>query len=188
VALPGNEETIGVIDGACFLICLDDISPTTPDDQINNFMLNRDINRWHDKSLQFLVARNSSTAFIADHTKLDGGSVHQVLGSIKKAIRAHRPDASLYGNSSLPFAELKFQTSLEIEQEITRMRKTWLVQCASIDYANLEYNGFGGTYLKDRRCNPQSGYEVVAQLASRMMFGYACACWQPVNMSHYHRG
>ncbi|KAF8866997.1 ketoacyl-synt-domain-containing protein [Acephala macrosclerotiorum] len=185
---PSNQEAIRVIDGACFLVCLDAILPTTPEDRIRDFMMNRGINRWHDKSLQFLVASNASTAFIGDHTKLDGGSVHQLLGSVKKAIAAHPPAEALAENLSLRPEEVVFKTSPDVELEITRMRKTWLGQCTDIDYANLEYAEFGATYLKNRRCNPQSGFEVVAQLASRMMFGHFEACWQPVNMAHYHKG
>ncbi|CZR60866.1 related to polyketide synthase [Phialocephala subalpina] len=185
---PENEQAIRVIDGASFLICLDHVSPATPEDRIRNFMMDRGINRWHDKSLQFLIASNASTGFIGDHTKLDGGSVHQLLGSIKKAIFTYEPTGSACDNSPSLFEEVVFKTSPDIEFEIRRMRKTWLDQCADIDYANLEYTGFGATYLKDRRCNPQSGFEVVAQLASRMIFGRFEACWQPVNMAHYHKG
>ena len=177
-----------MIDSACFLVCLDDICPSTPEERIRNFMLDRGINRWHDKSLQFLVAKNASAAFIADHTKLDGGSVHQVLDSVKKAILAHRPDPSLHTNAKLAFQEVKFEIDMELQKEISRMRETWSTQCADIDYANLDYKGFGASYLKGRRCNPPSAFEVVAQLASFMIFGSAVACWQPVNMSHYHRG
>jgi carnitine O-acetyltransferase len=184
-----NEKVLQDIDGACFLVCLDDVSPTTGTKRIQEFMLGTGINRWHDKSLQFIVATNSSTAFICDHTKLDGSSVHQLLSCVKEAIRAHRTGSSIQDeNSEFMFTELVFQESSDIAREVSRMCQTWSGQVASTDYEALEYNGFGTRYLKDKKCNTQGAYEVVAQLASYIIFGYACPCWQPVNMSHYHKG
>lgn len=181
-------KTISAIEGASFLICLDDdISPKTGVERIREFMLGRGINRWHDKSLQFMVAKNGATAFIADHTKLDGASVQPVLRQIKESITTHQPNPSLDGNSILPFEEVLFQTNPSIEGEVTRLRQTWLDQVNGTDYDVLDYVGFGATYLKDLKCNSQSGFEIVAQLASLMMFSQAYACWQPVNMSHYHK-
>lgn len=151
-------------------------------------MLGRGINRWHDKSLQFIVAKNAATAFIGDHTKLDGASVQPLLRQIKETITTHQPGPSLYDSSNIVYEEIAFETSQSIEGEVARVRQTWLDQVNGTDYDVLEYTGFGATYLKDLKCNTQSGFEVVAQLASLMMFGQAYACWQPVNMSHYHKG
>lgn len=125
---------------------------------------------------------------MGEHAKMDGASVFQLHDFVRKAIRVHRPDPSLYSDSTLPFREYPLQTTLDIGLEITRMRADWLERVADVDYGHLVYSGFGADYLKFRRCNPQSGYEIVLQLAARMIFGYNRASWQAVNMSHYHKG
>jgi hypothetical protein len=183
-----NEESFRVIDGACFVICLDEGSPETPQERIDHFMLGTGINRWHDKSFQFLVCDNAATAFMAEHSKLDGASIYQLHGYVKKEIRAHRPDPSLVKSSPFPIEECVVGTTTEIDDSIIRMRADWLERVVDVDYGKLVYDGFGANYLKARRCNPQSGYEIVLQLAARMIFGYNRASWQAVNMSHYHKG
>lgn len=72
-----NTTVLDTIEAAAFVICLDDVSPTTPTERCNPLLLGDPGNRWSDKTLQFVVYANGSSGYICEHSTLDAASLRQ---------------------------------------------------------------------------------------------------------------
>jgi carnitine O-acetyltransferase len=85
-AVPRNREILSRIDAALFVLCLDDVAPTTIDEIAANalhgtYAVNDDgaqigtcLNRWFDK-LQIIVCENGAASMNFEHTAVDGHTV-----------------------------------------------------------------------------------------------------------------
>lgn len=185
---PTNESAIGMIEAASFVVCLDEASPTTPEERIKQLILGDGLNRWYDKLVQIVVCSNAETGFVTDHSKLDGSTMYTLHSSIKKAIREGPPAAQVFKTPEITLEECIFSTSLELDNHICRIREEQSRRVSDIDYSKLVYPRYGAKYFRDRKISPNSGYEIIVQLATRLFFGYNQAAWQAVNMSHFHKG
>lgn len=70
-----NKGTIGMVEAAAFLVCLDDTSPATPEDRIKDMMMLEGFNRWVDKSIAFVVCSNAISGTYVEHTMIDVSTV-----------------------------------------------------------------------------------------------------------------
>ncbi|GAN05695.1 carnitine acetyl transferase [Mucor ambiguus] len=89
---PVNRESLKVVDGALFIVCLDHVQPTSSEELSNNMLCgtyNLDqglqvgtcTNRWYDK-LQIIVCQNGSAGINFEHTGVDGHTVLRYVSDI----------------------------------------------------------------------------------------------------------
>ncbi|CAG8456713.1 8521_t:CDS:2 [Ambispora gerdemannii] len=87
-----NKDSLKVLDSALFVVCLDEVSPTSGDDVANNMLCGSyDVqqavqvgtcaNRWYDK-LQIIVCENGSAGVNFEHTGVDGHTVLRFVSDI----------------------------------------------------------------------------------------------------------
>ena len=80
-----NAESLGIVDSALFMVCLDYAAPATPAELAQNMLcgtskIERGVqigtctNRWYDK-LQIIVCANGSAGINFEHTGVDGHTV-----------------------------------------------------------------------------------------------------------------
>ncbi|RCH98977.1 hypothetical protein CU098_002287, partial [Rhizopus stolonifer] len=89
---PQNRESLKVVDGALFIVCLDHVSPTSSEDLSYNMLcgtynleqgmqVGTCTNRWYDK-LQIIVCQNGSAGINFEHTGVDGHTVLRFVSDI----------------------------------------------------------------------------------------------------------
>lgn len=67
-----NQQSLGKIEDALFVVCLEDSTPNTPQ-EMSQLMLHSDgTNRWFDKSLQLIVCKNGKSGINMEHQGVDG--------------------------------------------------------------------------------------------------------------------
>jgi hypothetical protein len=125
---------------------------------------------------------------MGEHAMLDGSTVYQLELVIKNAIYAHKPDPDFTTNLRITPEEYPMDVTPGIVEDINVAYGEWSDHVSTVDYGYIKYEKFGSAYLKKLKCNPISAYEVVLQLAARMLYGENLASWQAINMSHYHGG
>ncbi|RUS14143.1 acyltransferase ChoActase/COT/CPT [Endogone sp. FLAS-F59071] len=87
-----NREALSVIDTALFVVCLDHVAPTNPNELSTNMLcgsyeiregvqLGTCTNRWYDK-LQVIVCNNGSAGINFEHTGVDGHTVLRFVSDI----------------------------------------------------------------------------------------------------------
>ncbi|KAI8328806.1 acyltransferase ChoActase/COT/CPT [Choanephora cucurbitarum] len=89
---PQNRQSLKVVDGALFIVCLDHVSPTSTEDLSYNMLcgtynleqgmqVGTCTNRWYDK-LQIIVCQNGSAGINFEHTGVDGHTVLRFVSDI----------------------------------------------------------------------------------------------------------
>ncbi|CAG8593642.1 2288_t:CDS:2 [Paraglomus occultum] len=87
-----NKDALKVLDSALFVVCLDEVSPTTGDEVSENMLcgtykieqgvqVGTCSNRWYDK-LQIIVCENGSAGVNFEHTGVDGHTVLRFVSDI----------------------------------------------------------------------------------------------------------
>ena len=76
-----NRDTIGMVEAAAFLVCLDDTAPTDAEERIRDMMMLKGFNRWVDKSIAFVVCKNATSGTYVEHTMIDVSRVPIALPS-----------------------------------------------------------------------------------------------------------
>ena len=193
----GNRTLMGLIDAAAFIVCLDDGSPSNPTERANQFLVGEICNRWSDKMLQFVVCENAASAYLCEHSIVDGSTLRQINESIKSAILDHHKNTRQQGKevtnhlgyyNSDETEHYAFESNAEIDKTINRIQENFNAAKPSIEYSHFVCTTFGSTFLRNHQCAPKAGFQLVIQLASRRYFGYQPPSWETISMRPFHKG
>ena len=204
-----NDSLITMVEGAAFIICLDDESPETATERCNQFLLGPPSNRWSDKSLQFVICANGVSGYICEHSMLDASSIKQLNSSVTDAILAHQPEGASSTNAvveddSQPkidvsndgivnrlegtVTEFRFAVNPIIEGQITRVQIHFKKSYTPAEFMHCQIPAFGNKFLRSRRIAPRTGYQLIIQLASLLYFGRQHPSWETITKMHFHKG
>ncbi|KAF2450924.1 ketoacyl-synt-domain-containing protein [Karstenula rhodostoma CBS 690.94] len=187
----GNAATIAAIESSAFIVALDEAAPQTASERGRQFHFGgeRDAaNRWHDKSLQFVVCSNGVSGMIGEHSMLDALTITELLDAQVTAIHTHTPLSASAGESPLTPASLPLDTSPALHTRISSVRKEFSAITADAGHEYLLFSGYGSSLLRAQKLSPKSVFQMVVQLASLSTFGFLPPCWETVNQAHYHLG
>ena len=187
---PSNRETFINIEQAAFVLCLDDSTPRTARERVNEMFWNHSLNRWNDKPCQFIISGNGVSASLFEHSMLDGPSVKQLLDRISDAIRDHEPvSPDLQDHQeNIILEECVISTNTEVRSEIARAQREFEKNVAPWEYSGHTFQKFGTDYFRAIKIPPKSAWQIIIQLASRMYFGYQPASWETVMINQFHKG
>ena len=193
-ASEANRTLMGLIDAAAFIVCLDDGSPSNPTERANQFLVGEISNRWSDKILQFVVCENAASAYLCEHAIVDGGTLQQINESIKSAILDHHKSTQSkeatknLGYNSDEIENYVFASNAEIDKNISRVEEHFNAAKPAFEYSHFACTRFGTTFLRNHRCAPKAGYQLVIQLASRRYFGYQPPSLETISMRPFYKG
>ena len=202
-----NQSTIEIVESAAFAICLDDESPSTPSERCNQFFLSNPGNRWADKILQFIVCNNGVSAFVCEHSVVDGLSIRPLNQLITQAIMKdgaidgltapasdtnHTSDKTQSHEKQLLnetiLTELTISTDVSIKNHINRVTASFASGIAPIELTHYNVHAFGDTFLRQHHCSPKTAYQLVIQLACLFFYEYQPASWETVSMARFKHG
>ena len=186
-----NANVLDTIERAAFVICLDEGQPSTASERCNQFLLGDPSNRWSDKTLQFIVCENGVSAFVGEHSMLDGMSVRQLNSFIMKAIIGHKAEHEMgdpVRNDPFRPHELFFKTDTAIETRITQIKDNFQETYAPNEFMHHKIKTLGGEFFRARKCPSKAGYQVVIQLACLLYYGYQPESWETISMSRFNMG
>jgi hypothetical protein len=183
-----NQKYLSVIEGAAFIVCLDDSSPETPEEVVRSFYLGDGFNRWFDCGIQFIIASNGVSGTLVNHAMIDGLTIHRVNEWITEALRANM-DSSLYQNGvSHHLEEYSCTMAPSIEQRINEVRRQHLDNTSKLEFLEFGFTQFGKEFLLANNSPIKGVLDLITQLAARLYFGYNPPSWEAVSMSQFHRG
>lgn len=181
-----------MIEDSAFIICLDDGSPSTPTDRSNHFLWGDVRNRWNDKPLQFAVCENGVSAYVCEHSLIDGTTLRKLSNPIKQAIKQYNPETDLesgpYDATIAPLEEYTFASHAEIDDQISQVEQRFHSRMCKTEYVHFSCFAFGGSFLKLHNCPAKTGYQLVIQLASLLYFGYNPPSWETITMRTFYKG
>lgn len=181
-----------MIEASAFLVCLDDGSPSTSTERSNHFLWGDVRNRWNDKTLQFAVCENGVSAYICEHSLIDGTTLRKLSNPIKQAIKQYEPNADLekspHDTMVAPLEAYTFTSDADIDNQIHRVEQRFHSSLRETEYIHFSCSSFGGSFLKLHSCSAKTGYQLVIQLASILYFGYNPPSWETITMRTFHKG
>lgn len=186
-----NAATVAAIESSAFIVALEEAAPQTATERARQFHFGgvRDAaNRWHDKSLQFVVCSNGLSGMIGEHSMLDALTIAELLDDQVTAIRTYSPHVASVGQSGVVPVALPLRTSTALNTRISCIRKKFAATIAGAGHEYLLFDGCGSSLLRARKLSPKSVFQMVVQIASLATFGFLPPCWETVNQAHYHLG
>lgn len=188
-----NKRYLGMVEGAAFVVSLDDGTPTTPFERMKCWQLNDGFNRWFDKGLKFVVCSNGTSGSVVEHSMIDGMTVRELYDATSSAIlnyRRHGPDTldSRNGVDEVKLEEYTCQSSPAIDERITHVRARYLQETSIIGFTTWECVNFGQEYLQLHKVPAKGIFETMVQLASKYFLGENHPCWSAISMGHAHKG
>ena len=189
--LNDNQEYLHALEAAAFIVCLDDASPEGASARARHFHFGNGDNRWNDKSIQFVVCKNTVSGIVGDHSMLDAGTLLGLNKHIFEAIEKHQSvsanDVS-DNDEKMSTLEIKPTVTSDIEEEVTRMRADFKRYTCGITHAFYTYTICGASLPRSLKSPPKSYFQLVVALASRYHFGYQPSLWETVSLGNFHKG
>ncbi|KAF9116644.1 Carnitine O-acetyltransferase mitochondrial [Mortierella sp. AM989] len=173
---PLNHASLGLIDNALFVICLDDYSSDRDIDisHHNIFHAGNAHNRWFDKSMQFIFENNGRAGINGEHTPADAVIPGRILDDIVKNEKTAEPKQ--VSNVGLaPIEHIKFVVNDEIKETIKKAEVNAKKFIDNVDSCLIHFNEYGSNWLKSVKCSPDAYVQMVLQLAYYRHYG----TWTP---------
>ncbi|SPO04420.1 related to lovastatin nonaketide synthase [Cephalotrichum gorgonifer] len=193
---PDNKKYLDMVEGAAFLVCLDDGSPTNTEERMERMLLNDGFNRWFDKGLKLIVCSNGVSGSHMEHSMIDGMTIRELYDARTEAIESYqRPhtngtltNGESTGEADVQVEEYTFHTSPAIEDRVAHIRARYLQETSIVGFTTWTCTLFGQDYFQARRLPSKGIYETMVQLASKYYLGKNYPCWSAISMGHYHKG
>ncbi|KAI0599931.1 hypothetical protein F4775DRAFT_591035 [Biscogniauxia sp. FL1348] len=186
-----NVEYLKVVEEAAFVVCLDDTDASTSEEQVKQGLMGDGFNRWFDKSIQFIVAANGTSAHFVNHSQIDGITIWRLTEWIYGAIQNHEadPDKDVQrSREDIQLEEYTLVTSPELREAMDDYRQQYIEYMAPREYARHTSTEISWSVLEEHKVPIKSVLDLTVQLASRLFFGRNRPSWETLSMSHFHRG
>ncbi|KAJ4328568.1 hypothetical protein N0V84_000927 [Fusarium piperis] len=190
---PDSKRYLDMVEGAAFIVSLDDGAPNTPFERMKSWQLSDGFNRWFDKGLKFAVCSNGVSGSVVEHSMIDSMTVRELYDATSSAILNYRRDGpdtldSRNGVDEVKLEEYTYQSSPAIEERITHVRARYLQETSIIGFITWECVNFGQEYLQLHKVPAKGIFETMVQLASKYFLGENHPCWSAISMGHAHKG
>jgi len=169
----GNKAALEAIEGASFVICLDDAAPVTLRERSVQYWHGDGTNRWFDKPLQFIVNDNGTSGFNGEHSMMDGTPTHRLNNDIMDWIFNEKLDFdNPESRSEIPDPHpIKFTLGGENYADIA-LATTHHVGLMSQQELRVEaYQGYGKDLMKKFKSSPDAYVQLLIQLAYKKFYG-----------------
>ncbi|KAI0204630.1 beta-ketoacyl synthase domain-containing protein [Astrocystis sublimbata] len=183
-----NASYLQTVEEATFVICLDESSPETNLERIEQGIAGDGFNRWFDKTMQFVVYANGRSAHISDHTMIDGTTPLRLTEFVHDAIISHRPGSSTNKRSITLPEHFPLEGVSALDDQVDQLRRRYRQITLTRGYRYIKTPALSqslaaGTGFSSKHC-----LDFTLQLAARLHFGYNPAAWEPISVQHFHRG
>lgn len=175
--LGNNRSVIKDIETSLFILCLDkNITKDAFKEKNNasvravqtmtgfNSCLNAG-NRWHDKTVQYIVAADGYIGMEYEHSPCEGVPVAVLHDYVLKYIAARENSAKCGDSKDCPRAELlKFETNNVIESAIEKATDAVDKLSDDIDMECFTFDKFGADAIKAIKLSPDSFIQIAMQV------------------------
>lgn len=190
---PLSQESLETIHKASYLLALDDVNPVTYEERSRNAWHGDGYNRYFDKSLQFIVAQNGSSACLNEHSKMDGTPtcflnhyVAQEMTNLDPSIfvqSVQKPSTQRGSTSHLPFL-----ITPAVKQWIRTADQHFREVIGEHDLRVWHYNRLGKRFIKKHGMSPDAFIQQVIQLAVYKYLGKQLPTYEAASTRKFFKG
>lgn len=184
-----NQVHFSDIFKSSFVLCLDDNLPNTIEAKSRNCWHGDGINRWFDKPLQFFVAKNGSSGFLGEHSKMDGTPTLRLNDWLVSQLAAFELPMDFNSSTALPsINQLNFEVNPEISTAIKVETEKFNKTVNSLGINTWQYFGLGKKDIKLFKCSPDSFVQMLIQLAYYKYTGTLRPTYESASTRKYFKG
>ncbi|KAK0427127.1 hypothetical protein QR680_010075 [Steinernema hermaphroditum] len=182
---PKNKASLEMIESSAFFIVLEDRDDydyvpeksEILDNFLRNMLTGDGTNRWADKSLNYVVARNGRCGGTTEHSIGDGSEFDHIMENfvyLANKVINHYPEiedihaeVKWKADPKLKLAErFTFNINASLKSEIDRCLYTYASVRDDVDFAATIFTDWGKNKIKEGNCSPDGFLQMAIQLAS----------------------
>ncbi|CAI4223055.1 unnamed protein product [Auanema sp. JU1783] len=202
---PVNKKTLEEIESAIFFLIYDDTdeyeyNPDKPEvlsNYMRNMLTGNGANRWSDKSLNYIVAKNTRCGGTTEHSIADGSEFDHIMEnfvymdtqilkypSLEEQKKIEK--ISEEEKKQLIFAkQLEIEVSDEMASEIERCMLSHTQAADDVDISSLIFRDFGKGLIKKFGVSPDGFIQMAIQVAQIYDQGKFVLTYEPASARFY---
>ncbi|WZL73294.1 choline/carnitine O-acyltransferase [Clostridiaceae bacterium 35-E11] len=173
-----NEVSIEKIDKAIFALCLDDENPNTLEETSNMMLHGNGKNRWFDKSLQFIVAKNGEIGINMEHTGIDGSVMARFTQWLYENMDKIQIQEDKHWKNKPQ--KLTFHLDETLQKQIRKASRQFDEVVSNTQTRVLHFDKFGKDRIKKFRVSPDAFVQLALQLAQYKLYGRCYSAYEAV--------
>ncbi len=186
-ASPENAQSLGLIDSALFVVCLDDATPENLGLAARNALHGDGRNRWFDKPLQFIFSANGWVGINVEHAGVDGYAVMRCLFEIQQLSQQPQPESQVSPILDCTPQRLKWTLTEDI-REATQQAGVEIDRLIDRTESQLLEVEFGRNYIKKQSLSPDAVVQLAIQLAYVRLYGEPACTYESVHTRNFRYG
>jgi carnitine O-acetyltransferase len=190
VSSPLNAKSLERVESAVAVICLDDSSPQTRDELSWSAWVGNGRNRFYDKH-QFIVFENGRSAFLGEHSCMDGTPTLRLNEFMLSSLAAGKIDHGTSQNprSSIPAPEeLKFDLNDVMKKDIKVAEEHFDELVGKHDLYVQHMSHYGSNFIKTTKTSPDAWAQLTKQLAFHKLFSRPGVTYESAQTRKFQRG
>lgn len=175
-----NRVGLDVFERAVFVLCLDDIVPTSLAREGHNYLCGNGSNRWSDKSFNLVVTKNAKVGVHVEHSWGDAPTLAHVLEWVSTSdevkelydadgnIRPFEEDLAAKANGTFriyPAERIRFTVDNVLKQHVQTIHDKYVTDIADLDLDVGRFTQYGKEICKAAKCSPDGWLQMAMQLA-----------------------
>ncbi|XP_055594252.1 carnitine O-palmitoyltransferase 2, mitochondrial [Uranotaenia lowii] len=190
----GNENALKTVDSALFCLCLDEgiINPENPIPMIRDFLFGDGTNRWFDKSVSLIVAKDGTAGINFEHSWGDGVAVLRYFQEIFKETTqspfVHPEMQPLDSGTSTAVRLIEFNLDETIKNGVIAAQNNHNAVIDSLDMNYMKYEGINKNICKKQKISPDSVMQLGFQLAFYKQHGKFVATYESCSTAAFRHG
>ncbi|XP_038078103.1 peroxisomal carnitine O-octanoyltransferase-like isoform X2 [Patiria miniata] len=189
---PVNQSHLDTIEQSAFTIMLDDGTPKTPTEKIDQGLKGDVHSRWADKSTGIVCFSNGVLACTQDHAPVDGmiivvlnALVHESL--IRTAGRWPTSEFVGFSNYQAP-KELVFTIDETIYKAMEKAYNTFAANASNLLVLSSRCGAFGKQWTKKYKLHPDTVFQLALQLAYYMLHHKPVPTYETATTRQFYHG
>ncbi|MCC5911936.1 MAG: choline/carnitine O-acyltransferase [Clostridiaceae bacterium] len=187
---PDNEELMKTIDDSAFTLSLDDEEAITLEETSKLLLHGNGINRWVDKSLQFIVFNNGRIGINIEHTGIDGSPMARLIRYVYEHLDNYLESTSLTEEMKSPqqFQKLEFNLNDRVRKMIKDAKGTFNNHIGNTQTRVLVFDDFGKEKIKSFKVSPDAFIQLALQLAQYKLYGKCYSAYEAIMTRMFLKG
>lgn len=191
---PINIASLEDIHKSTFLITLDEDQPVTYEDRAHYCWHGNGFNRYFDKPVQFFIAKNGYSGFIAEHSRMDGTPTLLLNEFVNRELWELKPQDFLKSIEidSTPLSiqpePLRFEPSPFVSEQIEKAFINFDQEIDNHDVRVFHYNKYAKNEIKSFKKSPDAFIQMIIQLAYYKMTGTVVPTYEAASTRRFYRG
>ena len=185
-AAPENHAALDVVETALFCVCLEDVVPQDTHQACDLLLHGDSANRWFDKALSFVVFGDGRAGLNAEHAKLDGTTILDLVDAVLTT--DHAPARSAPPAVAPEVRPISFVLDAPLQRAVEDAAAAFAAYAADTATAVLSFPEVGTERIKALRSSPDAFVQLAYQLAHARTKGLVGATYESIATRQYRHG